>query len=436
MQFRLDQCLNPLHESLMAGQKDMAVKPLKVIVIGGGIAGISAGLFLRADGHDVTLFEPGHPDKGTSSGNAGVVSIASCVPTATPSTVASVPSMLLNPHGPLMIRWRYLPQLSPWLFRLFLNAAPWRVQHNARKKAALLDHAYQNYEQILSRTGLSHMMRRPGLLTVFETDRAWKRAQWIVNLIKSVGREIEVLNENEILQVEPGLEPIFRHGFLTPESGHILNPGKLMLGLHDAFRAEGGTTISERVLGIKDNQPEKVAITTANGEFFADRIVITAGTWSKQLLATMGIRVPLEAERGYHVMMKHPEPNLHHPINVFEDSMFLSPMEHGFRLTSGVELANTEAPPDFTRIRRMIPRAVRAVKGLREEQSRIWMGYRPSMPDSVPRLGAIPGHENVFVGFGGGHIGMTLGPTIGKITADLIADREPQIELTPYAIRT
>ena len=111
-------------------------------------------------------------------------------------------------------------------------------------------------------------------------------------------------------------------------------------------------------------------------------------------------------------------------------------MEHGFRLTSGVELANTEAPPDFTRIRRMIPRAVRAVKGLREEQSRIWMGYRPSMPDSVPRLGAIPGHENVFVGFGGGHIGMTLGPTIGKITADLIADREPQIELTPYAIRT
>ena len=119
--------------------------------------------------------------------------------------------------------------------------------------------------------------------------------------------------------MEPGLEPIFRHGFLTPESGHILNPGKLMLGLHDAFRAEGGTTISERVLGIKDNQPEKVAITTANGEFFADRIVITAGTWSKQLLATMGIRVPLEAERGYHVMMKHPEPNLHHPINVFED---------------------------------------------------------------------------------------------------------------------
>ncbi|MDB3953524.1 FAD-binding oxidoreductase [Alphaproteobacteria bacterium] len=419
----------------MTEQKDTTVKPLKVIVIGGGITGISTGLFLRADGHDVTLFEPGSPDKGTSSGNAGVVSIASCVPTATPGTIASVPSMLLNPHGPLMIRWRHLPALSPWLFRLVLNAAPWRVQLNARKKAALLDHAYQNYEQILALTGLDHMMRRPGLLTVFETDRAWKRAQWIVDLIKNVGREIEILNEDEILQVEPGLERIFRHGFLTPESGHILNPGKLMNGLHDAFRAKGGTTVSERVLGIKDGHPEGVAIATANGEFIADRVVITAGAWSKQLLATIGVRVPLEAERGYHVMMQHPEPGLHHPINVFEDSMFLSPMEHGFRLTSGVELANIEAPPDFTRIRHMIPRALRAVKGLRGEQHRLWMGYRPSMPDSVPRLGPVLGHENIFVGFGGGHIGMTLGPTIGKITADLIANRKLEVELAPYAIR-
>jgi D-amino-acid dehydrogenase len=419
----------------MAGQKDTSVKPRKVIVIGGGIAGISAGLFLRADGHDVTLFEPGSPDKGTSSGNAGVISIASCVPTATPGTIASVPSMLLNPHGPLMIRWRYLPQLSPWLFRLVLNAAPWRVQRNARKKSALLDHAYQNYEQILALTGLGHMMHRPGLLTVFETDRAWKRAQWIVKLIGDVGRKIEILNGDDILQLEPGLEPIFQHGFLTPESGHILNPGKLMLGLHDAFRAQGGTTVTERVLGIKDSQPQYVTIATANGEYTADRVIVTAGAWSKQLLATIGVRVPLEAERGYHVMMPHPEPGLHHPINVFEDSMFLSPMEHGFRLTSGVELANTDAPPDYTRIRRMIPRAIRAVKGLRDEQNRIWMGYRPSMPDSVPRLGPVPGHENILVGFGGGHIGMTLGPTIGKITADLIADRKSVVELAPYAIR-
>ena len=419
----------------MAGTEDNGVKPLKIVVIGGGITGISAALFLRADGHDVTLFEPGNPGTGTSSGNAGVISIASCVPTATPRTIANVPAMLLNPHGPLMIQWKYLPQLSPWLARLVMNALPWRVQRNARRKTALLDHAFEGYEDIVKLTGLGDFINRPGLLTVFETDRGWRRAQWIVDLLRDVGREIEVLNSDDIHQVEPGLEPIFRHGFLTPESGHIVNPGKFMLALHEAFRAMGGIIIAEHVLGLNDSSPKSVTIATANGEYKADRVMIAAGAWSKKLLATIGVRVPLEAERGYHVMMPHPEPGLSHPINVSENSMFLSPMAHGFRLTSGVELASTEAPPDFTRIRRMIPLALRAVRGLRGEQHRIWMGFRPSMPDSVPRLGPVPGHKNIFIGFGGGHIGMTLGPLIGRMTADLIAGRKPALDIAPYAIK-
>lgn len=418
----------------MAQATTEKVKPRKVTVVGGGIVGISAALFLLEDGHEVTLFETGQPDTGTSSGNAGVISVASCVPTATPRTIASVPLMLLDPHGPLMIRWRYLPQLMPWLTRLVLNAAPWRVQYNARRKSTLLAHASESYDKILTLTGLGDLVHRPGLLTVFETERGWRRAQWIVELLKDVGREIKILNADEIGQVEPGLEPIFQHAFLTPESGHILNPGKLMLGLHEAFLARGGTRIAERVLGIRESEPHSVTIATANGEYKTDRLVVTAGAWSKQLLATIRVRVPIEAERGYHVMMPHPEPGLSHPINVFEDSMFLSPMAHGFRLTSGVELANTEAPPDFTRVRRMIPRALRAVKGLRGEQHRLWMGYRPSMPDSVPRLGVVPGHANIYIGFGGGHVGMTLGPTIGRITADLIAGRTTFVDLDPYAL--
>jgi D-amino-acid dehydrogenase len=418
----------------MSGSGHISGTPLDVIVIGGGITGISAALFLQADGHRVTLFESGKPDSGTSSGNAGVISMASCVPTATPSTIASVPSMLLDPHGPLMIRWRYLPQLMPWLTRLVANAAPARVQRNARRKGALLAFAFDAYRDLTGMTGLGDHIHRPGLLTVFETDRAWRRAQWIVELVRDIGREIEILDGDAIRQVEPGLEPIFRHGFLTPESGHVRNPGAFMLALHEAFRAKGGTVLAERVLGIKESGPEAASVGTANGEYSADRIVIAAGAWSKHILRTVGVRVPLEAERGYHVMMPHPEPGLRHPVNVFEDSMFLSPMDHGFRLTSGVELANTNSPPDFTRIRRMIPRALRAVKDLRGEQHRIWMGFRPSMPDSVPRLGPVPGHANLLAAFGGGHIGMTLGPLIGRITADLIAGRAPPLDLAPYSL--
>jgi len=415
-------------------RSEKSIKKLNVIVVGGGIAGISTAIFLLDDGHNVTLFETGQPDKGTSSGNAGVISVASCVPTATPRTIANVPSMLLNPHGPLMIRWKYLPKLMPWLTRLVLNAKPSRVQRNARRKAGLLAHANENYDQILSITGLGRLTHQPGLLTVFETERGWRQAQWILNLLNDIGRNVEILNSNEIGQVEHGLKPIFQHAFLTPDSGHILDPGKLMIGLHEAFLARGGVRISERILGITRSDPKSVTVNSSNGEYTAERLVVTAGAWSKKLLATIGIKVPLEAERGYHVMLPTPAPGLSHPVNVFEDSMFLSPMNTGLRLTSGVELANTDAPPDFTRVRRMIPRALRAVKGLDPDEQKIWMGCRPSMPDSVPRLGNVLGHENIFVGFGGGHVGMTLGPTIGRINADLISGREIDLNLKPYKL--
>lgn len=405
-----------------------------VIVVGGGITGISTAIFLLDDGHNVTLFETGQPDKGTSSGNAGVISVASCVPTATPRTIASVPSMLLNPHGPLSIRWQYLSQLMPWLARLVLNAAPNRVQRNARRKAGLLSFATENYNQLLAITGLSGLTHRPGLLTVFETEKAWQQANWILELLSDIGRDVQVMDTNEIGQLERGLKPIFRHAFLTPDSGHILNPGRLMIGLHEAFLARGGIRISERVRGIVKSDAQGVTVTTTNGEYTTERIVIAAGAWSKRLLATIGVNVPLEAERGYHVMLPTPEPGLSHPINVYEDSMFLSPMNHGLRLTSGVELANTDAPPDFTRVRRMIPRALRAVKGLHPHEQKLWMGCRPSMPDSVPRLGNLSNHQNIFIGFGGGHVGMTLGPTIGRINADLISGREMTFDIEPYTL--
>ena len=196
--------------------------------------------------------------------------------------------MLLNPHGPLSIRWQYLSQLMPWLARLVLNAAPNRVQRNARRKAGLLSFATENYNQLLAITGLSGLTHRPGLLTVFETEKAWQQANWILELLSDIGRDVQVMDTNEIGQLERGLKPIFRHAFLTPDSGHILNPGRLMIGLHEAFLARGGIRISERVRGIVKSDAQGVTVTTTNGEYTTERIVIAAGAWSKRLLATIG----------------------------------------------------------------------------------------------------------------------------------------------------
>jgi D-amino-acid dehydrogenase len=234
--------------------------------------------------------------------------------------------------------------------------------------------------------------------------------------------------------MEPGLAPIFRHAYLLPENGLILHPGKLVTELHEAFRRMGGTIVKrpvqriERVGGVA-----RRLVTDAGGEDF-DSFVISAGAWSKTFLRQIGTRVLLDAERGYHIMLPQPDPGLWRPVNVYEDTMFLSPMQHGLRLTTGVELAGTEAPPDFTRARRMIKRAARAVTNLRPEEQSAWLGFRPSTPNSVPFLGPAPGHANVVCAFGGGHIGMSLGPISGRIVADLVAGRDPGIDLAAYAL--
>jgi len=409
-------------------------RPQRIGIVGGGIAGISAALFLRRDGHEVTLFDPGDPETGTSSGNAGVISTGGIVPTATPDILMRVPKMLLDPYGPLSVRWRYLPRIAPWLLSLLRNGAPARIRANAWAKAALLDHAYDAYRELLRDTGSEDFVRNSGLLTVYETERGWQRAQWILDLLRECGRNFQVVSQDEIRQLEPGLAPIFRHGYFLPDNGAINNPGKLVAALHDAFRARGGVIVERWVERIErvDGRAARLATDTGAQDFEA--LVVAAGAWSGRLMAQIGVRVLLDAERGYHIMLPLPEPGLRRPVSVAEDVFFVSPMRHGLRMTTGVELAGVDAPPDYTRVRRIASRAARAVRNLRIEEQSAWLGFRPSTPNSVPYLGRAPGHDNVFCTFGGGHIGMSLGPACGRIVADLVAGRDPGVDLTPYRL--
>ena len=408
--------------------------PRRIGVIGAGITGISAALFLRKDGHDVTVFEPGDPGAGTSSGNAGVISTGGIAPTATPDILRRVPKMLMDPYGPLSVRWRYLPKITPWLLNLLRNGTPARVAANARSKAALLEHAYDAYRVLLKDTGTTDFTRQAGSLAVYETDKGWARHEWLFAIMRECGINFEMMSQDQIRQMEPGLAPVFRHAYFLPDNGMILHPGALVTALHEAFRARGGTIMDKAVDRIERTVGAAKRVVTADGGTEFDILVISAGAWSKKFLKQLGVTVLLDAERGYHIMLPQPEPGLRRPVNLVEENMFLTPMQHGLRMTTGVELAGTEAPPDYTRARRMMSRAARAVTGLKPEEQSAWLGFRPSTPNSVPHLGPVPGHENVFCAFGGGHIGMTLGPVSGRITADLVAGRDPGVDLTPYAI--
>ena len=181
---------------------------------------------------------------------------------------------------------------------------------------------------------------------------------------------------------------------------------------------------------FQDRKPRTVVTTAGDQE--CDLIVLAAGAWSRNLAAKLGARVLLEAERGYHIMLPKP-PVMPNRFITFMDRKFATlPHEDGLRVTTGIEYAKVDAPPDYRRIRSMLPFAQESIRDLDMTEQSIWLGRRPTLPNSVPVISRSPRHDNVLLAFGHSHLGLTMGPATGQIIADLAAGRDPDIDLTPY----
>lgn len=405
--------------------------PKTITVIGAGIVGVSTALYLQRDGHQVTLVDRGEPGSGTSFGNAGGVVSTSCAPLAMPGLLRQVPGMLSDPLGPLVVRWRYLPRLLPWLLRLVRESAPERAEHNSRAIAALGERSLAAWHELLRDTRTKDVIRPLGWLKVYESDRAFAAGAAERAFMERRGHRYEILNAEELRQLEPALAPIFRHGYHQPDCAFVTNPKRAVDGLAAAFADRGGRIAQAEVTGFELGGGSR-RVRTSTGKIETEAIVLAAGAWSRGLAAQLGARVLLESERGYHLMLPAPARNLRRPTVWGEHSFVLSPMEHGVRLTSQVELAGLAAAPDFRRVRSLLPLAKRMLPALETRELSAWLGFRPTLPDSKPVIGRSPRFEDVYFAFGHHHLGLTLGPVTGKLVADLVAGRDPGLDLDPY----
>ena len=403
--------------------------PRNVVVVGAGILGLAAARFLQRDGHAVTVLDPREPGDGASFGNAGVIANCDVAPLSMPGVLKRVPAMLLDPAGPLALRWRYLPKIAPWLLRFVLASR--RYEAIAAALAPLLAEASPAYDTLLREAGARELIRDTGWLKVFSTDGAFREMDEECRLMRRHGVRFDALEAHEIRQLEPGLAPIFARGLFFPDCGQVVNPKRLVATLARAFSADGGQILREAATGFDLGEGRR-AVLTEHGRHPTDAIVLTAGAWSRPLAALLGARVPLDTERGYHAMFPLVEPGLARPTLWWDEGINLVPMEHGLRLTSGVEFAGLEAPPDYRRIDRLARRARAMLPSLGETPQSRWLGFRPSLPDSLPALGPSARHAGVYFAFGHQHLGITLGAVSGRIVADLVTGRDPGIDLAPY----
>lgn len=405
-----------------------------IAVIGAGIVGTATACYLRRDGHEVTLIDPEPPGTMTSFGNAGAISSHSCLPQTGPGVMMKAPGWLLDPLGPLFIRWRHLPNLLPWLISFANAGRPKPMSRQIDAMAALHRSALDAHRELAAEAGSGDLIRQNGSLAVYETDRAFAAAARDRAAAREQGFQVEELSAEELRQLEPGLAPIFRHATFFPKGAHTVDPGALTAALAEAFARGGGKLLATRVSGFEFALDKPSAARTDHGTVAADGFVIAAGAWSGGLAEALGEKPSLESERGYHLTLPDPGVETRRPISFAERKFSATPMRMGLRLAGTAEFAGLDAPPTWKRVEPLRAHAQRAFRDIDVSDGSPWMGNRPATPDSLPVLGASRLHRNVWYGFGHGHLGLTAGPISGRYIADLAAGRPPAIDLAPYSI--
>jgi D-amino-acid dehydrogenase len=403
------------------------------------MVGVCAARWLQRDGHSVFLIEPGNPGEGASFGNAGCFNGSSVTPVALPGLIRNVPRWLGDPLGPLSLRWTYLPAILPYLARMVRSATPEKVRAQARALRPLIAPTVPLVRELARDAGAEELIHQRGHLYVYRSAESLAKDGMAWALRRENGVEVDEFDADELRQLEPVLSREYVRGLLVRENGHTSNPHALVTRLVAQFRREGGEVVRAHASGFRLDGQRLTAIRTDSGELPADAAVVCAGAHSKPLAAALGDTVPLETERGYHLMIRDPEVVPHIPTADADGKFVATPMELGLRLAGTVELAGLKAPPDWRRSRILLTQARRMLPGLAAEhaEDRIstWMGHRPALPDSLPVLGSSRASPDIIYAFGHGHIGMTAAPMTGRIIADLVAGRPASIDIAPFAAR-
>jgi len=391
----------------------------RIAVVGAGIVGCCIALKLRQRGAQVTLIDRGEPGGGCSHGNSGALSPSSVAPLAMPGVLASVPGMLLDAHSPLYLPPSYLPQATPWLLRFVASARPAQVARSAAALARLHANTLARHEALAHEIGVPELLLRRGHLHAYPDAAALAKdaAGW--RLRQEHGFAFEQLDRAGIAELEPGLDARYKLGMYLADHATILNPRRYVQAVAQAFARAGGTLWRHAVQGLAPAAGGGWQLTldgTPPSRF--DHVVVAAGAWARTLLAKVKLSVPLESQRGYHAQFEQVQGIVSRTVVLADRKVFVTPMEDGLRVGGTVEIAGLRRAPDPRRAAVLERIARQSFPALGAARATHWMGHRPCMPDSVPRIGPAPQHPGLWLAVGHGHLGLTDSVN----TAALIAD--------------
>lgn len=404
-----------------------------VLVVGGGVIGLACALRIAREGRRVVLVDRDEPGRGTSFGNAGHVATEQVFPLASPEVVAGSPGYLLDRESPLRIRPAYALAILPWMARFAWASRPAAFARGTEAIKSLQRTAAADLVELLASAGAPQLIHLDGNVKVIERAESVAAARKEIARVAEHGVRAEWMSAADVKTMAPELEAPIQGAWRFIGTGHVDDPYAVSRAIVDALRAAGGEIVKAEIVAIEGDGAGFVARSADGRALRTSHVVLSCGAFSRPLASQLGYRVPLDTERGYHIMLPNASPSFRIPISSFERKVIMTPMSGGLRMTGTLEFAGLKLPPDPHRWT-MLERHMKAlVPSMRMEGMTTWMGYRPSLPDHLPVMGRVPDGRNVFFAFGHQHLGLTLSGVTARVMANVVAGREPGIDLAPFS---
>ena len=404
-----------------------------VTVLGAGIVGICCALSLIERGQTVTLVDRGAPGQATSAGNAGIISPWSVIPQSMPGMWKKVPGWLLDPEGPLTVKPSYLPRLAPWGLKFLREGHPDRIGAISDAMDLLNRDCIPLFRRHLSGTAQDYLISDSYYVHAFRDGAAANVDAVDYQMRRDRGAEIEKIGADELRALEPHLTSEFEAAILIKGQARAQSPGRIGAVLAEKFQKLGGTILRETVRGIQPGSDGSWIYTTDQTSRIASKLVIAMGVWSAELLRPLGLKIPMEAERGYHISFTDPGVELNHSVMDMDMKFVASSMTEGLRVAGTAEFAGLDAPDNPKRLKGLVALARALLPDLNGDTITTWSGQRPSLPDSLPCIGNIEGFPGLIAAFGHSHYGLMMAPKTGELVADLLSGVHQNHDVSPFA---
>ncbi|RBW62843.1 FAD-binding oxidoreductase [Ruegeria sp. A3M17] len=404
-----------------------------IAIIGAGIVGVSTAVWLQRDGHDVILIDKAGPGEGTSHGNGGVLASCSIIPVTVPGLLKKAPRMLFDPSQPLFMKWGYVPKLLPWLTRYLKHANASDVERIAAALTPIVGDSLNDHQALAQGTTAEKWIVPSDYLFLYENRQHFEGDAFGWRVRRKHGFKWEELEGAAFHAYDPIYSKDIGFAAKLSDHGHITDPGRYVKDLAAHVEANGGRVIRAAVEDVVHENGKVSGVRVAGETIPCDTAIVTAGVWSGPLASKLGVSVPLETERGYHLELVEPSAMPKSPVMVASGKFVATPMDGRIRLAGIVEFGGLDAPPSRAPFELMRKNARAAFPGVTWKDEVEWMGHRPAPADSIPIIGEVPGIDGAFMGFGHHHIGLTGGPKTGRLLAQMIAGRTPNADMSVYA---